>query len=404
MKKLKLLIVVTMLFFLFGCSDKNSTGEEISTDFFSEGLTTQRMNVNTSFESELPDKMDLCINQVLEFQEGALYELRLDYENDFSGRVDENGDRLHLGYFYVENDRIFRIRETDADNIITCSAEELKEKGTLVCSPNSVVDKSEGEKGFHERIETDADICTYFSYNDTIETGFFENITWERGKGLVKYESGYGAMRDYLGLSRSENTSEDVEKIREMEEVYKAFLNGEKKAQVLNSKGEFKEFSIWKLPGFIGEEMCRYLYMDIDGDGFEELHMCSLEGVYYIFKYSAGEIKAIFKDESGNQYPIHEGKLRGILYYSTGENQNETVYGFSEMNEDGECIQIDKLVCFDINENGEFDAQDVFWNEDVSGKREVIEIEEWNKRAEPYINTDIQPERWNIKEKMQIDG
>lgn len=37
MKKLKLLIVVTMLFFLFGCSDKNSTGEEISTDFFRRG-------------------------------------------------------------------------------------------------------------------------------------------------------------------------------------------------------------------------------------------------------------------------------------------------------------------------------------------------------------------------------
>lgn len=46
----------------------------------------------------------------------------------------------------------------------------------------------------------DGDKRLYESYDNTVDTGYYDNITWERGKGIVHYESGYGAGRDSMEL------------------------------------------------------------------------------------------------------------------------------------------------------------------------------------------------------------
>lgn len=41
----------------------------------------------------------------------------------------------------------------------------------------------------------------YHSYNNQIETGFYESFIWEKNIGLISYESGYGAERDSIVLT-----------------------------------------------------------------------------------------------------------------------------------------------------------------------------------------------------------
>ena len=45
-------------------------------------------------------------------------------------------------------------------------------------------------------------VCTYRSYNDLTETGYYERFVWEKGKGLIEYKSGFGAERDRIYLWR----------------------------------------------------------------------------------------------------------------------------------------------------------------------------------------------------------
>lgn len=173
------------------------------TFFFSPDTEVQKVVVSSTIP-DLPDqKTDLLVTNLASYPNGKLYELRLDYSNEFSCEdwYEPEWDRRHLGYFYVEGNTIYRIKEYEADEFNTCSEEALKSKGTIVCQESSVEDRlGAEEKGFHEIIDVDGNICTYKSYYNNVETDFFEGFIWEKGKGLVEYYSGYGAQSFYLDI------------------------------------------------------------------------------------------------------------------------------------------------------------------------------------------------------------
>ena len=173
------------------------------TFFFSSDTEVQKVVVSSTIP-DLPDqKTELLVTNLASYPNGNLYELRLNDSNEFScgDWYEPEWDRRHLGYFYVEGNTIYRINEYETDEINTWSEEELKSKGTIVCQESSVEDRlGAEEKGFHEIIDVDGNICTYKSYYNNVETDFFEGFIWEKGKGLVEYYSGYGAQSFYLDI------------------------------------------------------------------------------------------------------------------------------------------------------------------------------------------------------------
>ncbi|MGN0496274.1 MAG: hypothetical protein ACI4GW_08635 [Lachnospiraceae bacterium] len=191
-------------------SSNNLNDKEIVSEsfFFSPDIEVQNVIVSSTIP-DLPDKMNLLITNIASYSNGNLYELRLDYSNEFSCRTYDGWDRRNLGYFYVEYNLIYRIKENEFNEIGTWSEEELKSKGTIVCQESSLEDKlGVEESGFHETIDVDGKICTYKSYYNNVETDFYEGFIWEKGQGLVNYYSGYGAQSFYLDIKLDDNDCE----------------------------------------------------------------------------------------------------------------------------------------------------------------------------------------------------
>jgi len=74
------------------------------------------------------------------------------------------------------------------DGYIVCQNEELKDP------------LDENVKGWHHYIKVDGDKRESHYYNTAVDTGYYENMIWERGKGLISYRSGYGALREAIEL------------------------------------------------------------------------------------------------------------------------------------------------------------------------------------------------------------
>lgn len=193
--------------------------------WFPSGTKVQSVNLKSTYDLEIPDELDLLITPVADYPNGNLYGLWLDWKNNYFEQTEYDGwDRRNLGYFYVEEDSIYRVRviteefsplfdpastsaRTDAitedEDITTWNEEDFKSKGSLVCQNNPMEDKLDKKvKGFHESIEIDNNNSIYKSYYNRVETDFYENFIWERGKGLVHYWSGYGAASMHIEISQ----------------------------------------------------------------------------------------------------------------------------------------------------------------------------------------------------------
>ncbi len=240
MKKLYLcLITLLSALCLVSCEaiDDSNTGTselneaDAESYWFSSDQKVQRVHVEASISDDLPDEMNLLITHVAEYTNGNLYELCLDYDKEFSCREYDGWDRRRLGYFYVEGDSIYRVRviekefapafeqtgtsgRTDAitedEDITAWSEADFKSRGALVCQDSSMEDKlGKEETGFHETIEIDGDRSIYNDYYNRVETDFYECFTWEKGKGLVRYYSGYGAESLHLELTVTDDDSKE---------------------------------------------------------------------------------------------------------------------------------------------------------------------------------------------------
>lgn len=185
-------------------------GKEENPYFFPKDLHTAKYNIRSNLDMlETKHEIELMIIPVESSESGTIYELRLDCDEEFRGRNYYGWDRCSLGYFYVQDDKIYYIGHLYIGQLYTgkeiasiISEEGLMEKGVVVCQEEGLEDPlSEDEKGWHEYLLADGNRREYHGYNNLVETGYYENFIWEKGKGLVEYVSGWGAERDSINLS-----------------------------------------------------------------------------------------------------------------------------------------------------------------------------------------------------------
>ncbi len=180
----------------FGVKDVNNPF------FFNNG--EQKLNYNARFTFaglDFPEEIEVLVTEVLSYENGIMYELKIDYDEDFNGRHYDGWDRLHLGYFYVQKDKIYLIQDQNEFENIKIEADIIN-NGVVVCQEEEKKDiLKEDESGWHEYIVVNDNRREYHSYNSLTETGFYKTIIWEEGKGLVEYKCGFGAEKDDIELS-----------------------------------------------------------------------------------------------------------------------------------------------------------------------------------------------------------
>lgn len=105
-------------------------------------------------------------------------------------------DNIHLGTFIVSQNEI--IKEVDGGQEIVWAKKEVSDK------------LPEDEKGSHNSIKIEGKEVKYTYYNNRVETGYYERITFTKEKELQEFVSGFGAERDLIQLGGIEFNSENV--------------------------------------------------------------------------------------------------------------------------------------------------------------------------------------------------
>jgi len=127
---------------------------------------------------------------------GEIYSLRFDLR--MNERETPAAEQMDLGYFYVQENKILRAKRHEISEQ-EARAGKFPADATLVFQDKATKDPlGEDEKGDHEWISLGGALITYHYYNNRVETGYYENLVWQKGVGLVAYRSGFGARRDEI--------------------------------------------------------------------------------------------------------------------------------------------------------------------------------------------------------------
>lgn len=139
-------------------------------------------------------KSNLQIILKEKYPDGFLYELNIDYGEEIEEDIKE---RLWLGYFFVTNNKIYRISNFSQKEVLT--PDDFYQKGIVVCQEEAIENHLRSD-GISEYIKADGDIRQYGQYNTLTETGFYERFVWKKRKGFIQYVSGFGAERDVIEI------------------------------------------------------------------------------------------------------------------------------------------------------------------------------------------------------------
>lgn len=164
-------------------------------EYFQENISFMKYEGQSIFQEI--QEFDIVINmEILRANKTSrIFNLTL---NPIQGVPDE---RLIIGCFYEIGEVIYKIVPTDQnlDNII--SSGEIPKDSIIVCNGTEITDELEKDKkGFHHYININDDEIAYNSYNNLVETGYYESFTWKKGVGLIFYKSGYGAECNSIRL------------------------------------------------------------------------------------------------------------------------------------------------------------------------------------------------------------
>jgi hypothetical protein len=173
---------------------------DLNNSFFFKGNASQVNYIgNFSFADvsiePIQKEIKLFVNELATLKYGRLYELKLD---EIEGVPK---DRLNLGYFYVKRDKIYRMKPTEENLNKLKATEEVPVDSEIICQEQEIKDSlKENEHGWHKYMKVNGNRREYHSYNNQIETGYYESFTWEFNKGLISYQSGFGAEKDSINL------------------------------------------------------------------------------------------------------------------------------------------------------------------------------------------------------------
>ncbi|URZ09709.1 hypothetical protein [Clostridium felsineum] len=163
--------------------------------FFNSG--TSNITYSGDFRFGDPEKknVQLHINKIAILKNGDLYDLKLDPIYGASS------DRLDLGFLYVQGDKIYKITPTNDNLNMLKTSDKLPADSLIVCQDTEIKDTlKEDEKGIHSSLKVDGNTREFNTYNNRVDTGYYEYITFEKNKGITYFKSGYGAERDQLEL------------------------------------------------------------------------------------------------------------------------------------------------------------------------------------------------------------
>jgi hypothetical protein len=212
-------VLCLMGFIVSGCShSENDWFFEGDNVYLSADVTTnslvayESMDLSTLIKTE---QSNISVYKVLNMQNGSVYKLVIEPVEDRDGYL--GAGRLNL-YFYVTMEKIYRIWSyVYEDNIlkefydddqqliqVLDTDEKIINNSYLVCQQEELPDLlEEGGVGMHNCIEIkDTQIeSRMWNVTDNGETYFYESFSWELGKGLIAYRSGFRAERDILYLN-----------------------------------------------------------------------------------------------------------------------------------------------------------------------------------------------------------
>ncbi|MEW5758603.1 MAG: hypothetical protein AB1755_03915 [Candidatus Omnitrophota bacterium] len=195
MKKIVCFIFYFIL--LIHCASTNIANAEITGNpfFLKNNISNLNYKGKFLFDCIVEKDVKLNINEAAKLKYGKLYELKLDR---IEGIPEE---RLRLGYFYVQPDKIYKIEPTEKNLDRLKAGGEAPNYSLIVCQDKEIKDTlSKNEPGFHSCLEINGHKREYRSYNNQVSTGYYESFTWEKDKGLISYRSGYGANKDFIEL------------------------------------------------------------------------------------------------------------------------------------------------------------------------------------------------------------
>ena len=158
-------------------------------------------------------------------------------------------------------------------------------------------------------------------------------------------------------------------------EIYELFLNGE---LIVEHEGE--QLTISEL---FGDNDIEYCFLDIDGDGREELHIRD-NTAYYVIKAVDGTPLILFKSWWNDYEPIVTDELCGFLSYINRGYGNEYIR-FIRIDADG-SREWETFNWTDTNENGYMDEEDDFRADTEIRDYEEIDMEQYIQyREEHYV-------------------
>lgn len=170
--------------------------------FFPEGVTTVGYDADfdiTGVTGEMEVKLSVC--EELALENGILYSMKIMNEGDLrfydSMISEEDKKRMDFGYFYVQPDKIYWIKELKAGTDI--SERELMEEGRIVCQFEPLEPDTEPDEDWcYGGVGIQGDMCTFGRSQGGEGTFFWEDFVWLKGFGLIEYRSGWGACRDMI--------------------------------------------------------------------------------------------------------------------------------------------------------------------------------------------------------------
>lgn len=142
-------------------------------------------------EKYIEENINIHIKLIKEYPQGFLYQFEL------LGLENLKADRICM-HFFVTEDKIYRLNTLYDYSGEALSSDFIMDNSEIVCQ------ESETDNLKNSSITLNGAQIT-FSKTETKnngEVGFYEWFTWEKGKGMVEYGSGYGAERDVLYITQ----------------------------------------------------------------------------------------------------------------------------------------------------------------------------------------------------------
>lgn len=189
-----LLIVVGMSCLTDTYNMKNSVDKEKTVKKLKPAKKSfwQDGNIFTAWLTRYVDEDTVSKRCVVLVKEKAKNEYDVIIRCDFNKEY----DNIHLGTFTVLENEI--IKEVDGHQ-------------EIVWAKNEVSDKLlEDQKGSHNSIKIEGKEVKYSHYNNQVETGYYERITFTKEKKLEEFVSGFGAERDLIQLEGIKFNSDNI--------------------------------------------------------------------------------------------------------------------------------------------------------------------------------------------------